>query len=377
MKNISKILLNIILIITLSINIINKLYDNRIVIIALVIYLAINLAIDGYRRTNKRDLGLSLAVVALGCFFTISSFYFMGTFSEFSRNYSFILYSYIKPITWIGVFLIVILTELIRYIAIQAPKGSKRTTKIIYISLFIIFILLDLSLSRKIINVGSFNSMYEFFSLTLCASLTKNIFLMWLTHKYGYIPCLVYRVIIDLYVYFLPIIPKCNMLIQACMFMLLPFILYKVIESFRTERDIPKANDMRKRKFDRIETAILIVFFCILAGLVSREFKYSMIAVGSGSMTGTIDKGDAIIYERYKGEPLHEGDIIVFKIENTLIVHRINKKVFLDEEYAYMTKGDFNKSIDNWIVESDMIVGKVVKKIPYIAWPSVWINENY
>ena len=48
-----------------------------------------------------------------------------------------------------------------------------------------------------------------------------------------------------------------------------------------------------------------------------------MIAVGSGSMTGTIDKGDAIIYERYNGEVLHEGDIIVFKIDNTLIVQGI------------------------------------------------------
>ena len=377
MKNMSKILLNIILIITLSINIINKLYDNRIVILALIIYLGINLALDGYRKPNKRNLGQTLAVVILGCFFTISSFYFMGTFSEFSRNYAYIFYTYIKPLTWIGVFTTVILTEIIRYITVSAPKGSKATTKIIYISLFIIFVLLDLSLSRKIINVGSFNSLYEFFSLTLCASLTKNIFLMWLTKKYGYIPCLTYRIIIDLYVYFLPIVPKCNMLIQACMFMLLPFIMYKIIDSFRTERQVPKANDLRKRKFDRIETAILIVFFLILAGLVSREFKYSMIAVGSGSMTGTIDKGDAVIYERYNGEPLHEGDIIVFKIENTLIVHRINKKVFLDEEYAYITKGDYNKSIDNWIVESDMIVGKVVNKVKYIAWPSVWINENY
>jgi signal peptidase I len=178
-------------------------------------------------------------------------------------------------------------------------------------------------------------------------------------------------------VYFLPIVPKANMLIQACMFMILPFILYKFVDGTRKERNIPKAKDVRKRWWDRVETAILLIVFTILAGLVSREFKYSMIAVGSGSMSGTIEKGDAIIYQKYKGELLHEGDIIVFKIDNTLIVHRINKKFFLGEEYVYMTKGDANSSVDNWIVESNMIVGRVEKRIRYIAWPSVWINENY
>ena len=377
MKNISRILLNIILIITLSINIFNKLYDNRIVIIALLIYLVLNVLLDGYRRPNKRDLNSTLLIIGLGTILTISTFYFMGTMSEFSKNYSFILYKYLKPTVWIGIFIIVILTEFIRYITCTAPKGSKLTTKITYISLFIIFVLLDLCLSKKVLNVSSFNNMYEFFALTLCSSLTKNIFLMWVTRKNGYIPCLLYRVIIDLYVYFLPIVPKANMLIQACMFMLLPFILYKFIDGLRAEREIPKAKEVRRRIWDRIETAILLTVFVILAGLVSREFKYSMIAVGSGSMTGTINKGDAIIYEKYNGEVLHEGDIIVFKIDNTLIVHRINKKFFLGDEYAYMTKGDFNKSVDNWIVESNMIVGRVHKRIKYIAWPSVWINENY
>jgi signal peptidase I len=159
--------------------------------------------------------------------------------------------------------------------------------------------------------------------------------------------------------------------------MLLPFILYKVIDGLKVEREMPKASDIRKRNWDRIETVILLTIFIILAGLVSREFKYSMIAVGSGSMTGTVNKGDAIIYERYNGQILHEGDIIVFKIDNTLIVHRIYKKFFLGDEYAYMTKGDANQSVDNWIVESNMVVGQVKKRVKYIAWPSVWINENY
>ena len=377
MKNISKLLLNIILIITLSINIFNKLYDNKIVILALLIYGVINLLIDGYRRPNKRDLGNITLIVTIGCFFTISFYYFLGTFTEFSKNYAFILYKYLKTSAFLSVILIVILTELIRYITMQAPKGSKRFSRIINISLFIIFVLIDVCISQKVLNTSSFTTFYEFFALTFCASVTKNVFLMWLTYKYGYIPCIIYRVMIDLYVYFLPVVPKANMLLQAVLFMLMPFILYKIIDSVVKERALPKANDIAKKRIDRLESVFLIIIFAILASLVSREFKYSMIGVGSGSMTGTINKGDAIIYEKYDGRYLNEGEIIVFKIENTMIVHRIHKRFLANDTYYYMTKGDYNENVDNWVVEPDMILGVVKQRVLWIAWPSVWISEKY
>ena len=377
MKNIIKIILNIFLIIALSINMLTKNYNTLIVIIALLIYGAIMFFLDGYRSFNRRNMWSVLLTIFLGCFLTISFFYMLGAFNEFVRNLSFIGYKYLKTSAWISVFVVIILTEFIRYLVMDAPKGNKRTEIITYILLFIVFVLIDLNISYKVINIKDFNSIYELFALTLCPSLTKNIFLVWTTKKYGYIPCLLYRVLIDLYIYYIPVVPKSNMLIQACMFMLLPFILYKILDGLEKERDLPKAGEKVKRGFDRIETVILLIIFVFLAGMVSREFKYSMIGVGSESMTGTIYKGDAIIYERYKGQPLNEGDIIVFRIDNVLIVHRINKRIFVDEEYGYITKGDFNASADNWVVESNMIVGVYKQKIRYIAWPSVWINEHF
>jgi len=45
-----------------------------------------------------------------------------------------------------------------------------------------------------------------------------------------------------------------------------------------------------------------------------------MLAVGSESMTGAINKGDAIIYEKYKkNDALKEGEVIVFK-KNDIIL---------------------------------------------------------
>ena len=104
-----------------------------------------------------------------------------------------------------------------------------------------------------------------------------------------------------------------------------------------------------------------------------------MIAIGSGSMTGTINKGDAIIYQVYDEDKmdLKEGDVIVFNKQNVSIVHRIIKVYSIDGKDAYQTKGDANESADNWIVSQEEVQGIVKKRIILIAWPSVLLNELF
>lgn len=116
----------------------------------------------------------------------------------------------------------------------------------------------------------------------------------------------------------------------------------------------------------------------MLVILVSREFEYAMIAIGSGSMTGSINKGDAVIYKRYdETKDLEAGDIIVFNKDNMIVIHRIVKRYTIYGEEVYQTKGDANESADNWIVKQDDIVGTVEMRIPLIAWPSVLVNSSY
>ena len=50
----------------------------------------------------------------------------------------------------------------------------------------------------------------------------------------------------------------------------------------------------------------------MIIALVSCRFKYGILVIGSGSMTGSIDMGDAVIFERYDGGSIDVGDVIVF-----------------------------------------------------------------
>ena len=74
--------------------------------------------------------------------------------------------------------------------------------------------------------------------------------------------------------------------------------------------------------------------------LMSCKFQYGMLVIGSGSMSGEIEKGDAIIYRQYKEKDIAIGDIVVFEKDNSRIVHRIVDIKQSDGIVKYYTKGD-------------------------------------
>ena len=101
-----------------------------------------------------------------------------------------------------------------------------------------------------------------------------------------------------------------------------------------------------------------------------------MLVVGSESMTGTLNKGDAIIYTRYnEGENINTGDIIVFEKDDIKIVHRVEKQRLMKEEIRYYTKGDSNKESDDEYIKREDILGKVNFRIPYIGYFTLWVND--
>jgi signal peptidase I len=123
--------------------------------------------------------------------------------------------------------------------------------------------------------------------------------------------------------------------------------------------------------------SILLGLVLIINILVSCSFTYNMIAIGSGSMSPKIDKGDAVIYEKFDGKNMpKKGQILVFHKNKKIIVHRIIDVVDINEkEKIYYTKGDNNDSPDGYPIETKDIVGVVKTRIKYIGIPSVYISE--
>lgn len=111
--------------------------------------------------------------------------------------------------------------------------------------------------------------------------------------------------------------------------------------------------------------------------LISCRFKYGVIVIATESMTGSINKGDAVIYETYDGEPISEGEVVIFDSDGDAVVHRVVKIERINGECRYYTKGDANDSLDSGYITDTDIIGTVAVLVPYLGYPSVWINEAF
>lgn len=329
----------------------------------------------GYRKIDKRDYKYKLILVAGLTFMLQSILYLVGTKTGYISNYSSMFKSYVEKSVIVLVFLTVVTRELIRYLVINARTNKKWQSILLQTLLIIMCILVDLAIAPKIYTFTSFTLVYEFLAMFLIPSASKNILLNYLSIIGGYPITFVYVLIMDLYIYFLSVKPELNMLLEAVILLVFPYVVYNYVKELNNRRTVTKKRE--KKKENKIVTAISTIIFVILVCLVSREFKYSMIGIGSESMTGTINKGDAIIYKRYEKDEDVKNKVIVFKRNNVMIVHRVIKVYTLDGEYVYQTKGDANESADNWLVEQSDVLGIVEKRVPFIAWPSVILGEIF
>ncbi len=377
-KYITQLILELVLASLLFFNVfVSKSLDTTLCLISLSVFLILTVLLKQFKKPVLRNKIDGLLVVLGTTIILMGAFYMLGFKTGFSNSYSSIFKNYISPIAWIKVFLIVGLSELIRYVVVNIECRKKFFNFSYQALMVIILFFVEMNIATKSYNFSSFNQLYEFFALIFVQSISKNLLLNYVTKRYGIKPCLCYRLIMDLYIYILPIVPKINVFIEGVILLVFPYVVYSLLKSLENHN---KLEPIRKtKKHNKISTIIFSVVFAVLVALVSREFEYAMIAIGSGSMTGTVNKGDAIVYKKYHQDTdtLKEGDIIVYVKENVTIVHRIYRIYNLDGETVYQTKGDYNENADNWVVKKGDITGMVKFRVLLIAWPSVYLNEIF
>lgn len=381
-KFLIQLLIEIILIIILFIkNFIDKKVSLILIIILLGLFLLENIFINKKKYQKSRKTKDAIFII-FGCsILLIGIMYLIGYITGFNVNYKYIFKNYLEKKVFIETIIIILLSEFLRREILLFKTKNKYQKLIKNLLLIILLVLIDCSISDVSKDFKTFSQFYDYFGLIIVSSISKNIFLNYVVDKYGINTSLVYRLVMDIKIFFLPVTPKFNVFIESAIYLIYPYILYTVINNMLEDKELENA---KKKKNNVILDIPFYIFGIIIVMLVSREFTYSMIAIGSGSMTGEFSKGDAVIYKRYDkkdstitSKKLVKGDIIVFNMKDRVVVHRINDIYKLYGEDVYITKGDANESIDNWVVTQKDIIGVVKKKIKFIAWPSVWLSENF
>ena len=339
--------------------------------IFLIILFIVSILMYGFASSKlnpikKKVVIVTLIIVIIGIVVT----YAIGAFVGFLKNgYSQTPKNIIKNI-FIPIF-IILFTEMFRYNIIRANKNRFRVIAIVTVLLTILEIQMSLATDIK----WGFIEIFIAVTTTILPCLAKNMMLSYLSYNIGYQPCLIYKLVLDIYIYLVPYVPNFGDYLNSMFGLIMPMMVFSYTASLIDEHQDGIKQEFISKKSRIIETPIYLVIFVFIV-LISRVFPIFMIGIGSESMTGSINKGDAVIAYKSIGEPkINENDVIVFEVPGKILIHRVVEIEEIDGIKYYRTKGDANGTRDNFDVTIDKIYGKVKYRIPYLAIPSVILTE--
>lgn len=342
----------------------------------LIIVSFIAIFLLGFKKDKKTFLKKNVfKIVIIQVLFYFSLIYAAGLSLGYLKN----AYS-LKPLMIVNNILvpivIVVTTEILRYVILSDSKDKSNFSKMIIVISMLAFAFLDISFKIRLNSFSSSASIFKVTTSIILPSLAKNMMLTYLTYQVGYKPSLLYRLVLDLYVYLVPIFPDLNEYIMSMLGILLPFFVYQY-----TSREIKEYYNGAEYKYNvhmfKPSDLGLIIVSSVLICLISGIFPIYLLGIATGSMEPKVNVGDAVIVnKKVDDESIKVGDIIVYDNRGLSIVHRvIEKKKDDNGKYIYITKGDANNSDDGIDLTIDNIIGKVIVKIPYIGYPSVWASK--
>ena len=312
---------------------------------------------------NKREVLLLCAVIGV---LYVVAIQLSGMFFEFYKNpYFGISIALLK--TALPVAIIIISTEIIRCVLL-AQKN-----RFVDIIAFLSCVIAEVLIFSNLVGINTFNHFMDLVGMTLVPAISANILYHYVSRRYGALPNIAYRMITTLYIYFVPTETGMNDALIACIKIFVPIVMLTIISALYEKK---KKNALRKGSKISFVAAVLTAVICLsVSMLISCQFRFGALVIATESMTGEINKGDMIIYERYDDQKIKEGQVIVFEKDRSLIVHRV---IEIDNQYGelrYYTKGDANEDADVGFITAENIVGTTDIKLPFVGYPTLWLRE--
>lgn len=318
--------------------------------------------VDNINKKNIIILVLVLSIIHIGFL------YFIGIWAGFYKNSNSLnfttLYTSILPYA-----IIAICSEIIRKIFIT--RQNKKNIIIVTIAL----ILAEVTAYFTQYSIKTLSDILVLIGYISLPAISTNILCNYMVKRYGLIPNIIYRIITSVYIYIFTILPDIYIFFQSVYRMVYPYFVYMILSRYFENNKFEKAIKNKKRNL--IMFCICTIIIVVYIMLVSCEFKYGILVVGSSSMAGVIDKGDAVVYEQYKNQPLEKGQVIVFIKDNKKMIHGIEDIQIRNDETIYYTKGSNNQQQDEGYRTTNDIIGVVKFKIIKIGWPTIWVNDLF
>ncbi len=346
----------------------NAQLQKNLLTIFLIIYTILVIKLINFQKVgniNKKKI----VILILGLsFIHVFFLYLIGIYVGFYKNTN--SFSRIRFFNTILPYItIVICSEIIRQIFIIKEKKSH------LIILTTGLILAEITTYLAQYQIETLNETLILIGYVSFPAISTNLLCNYIIKRYGLIPNLIYRIITTIYIYLFPLLPNIYIFFQSIYRIIYPYIIYIILDGFFEKSTFKKVTKNKKISF--ISLFISIVFVTSIVMLISCKFRYGILVVGSSSMAGTINKGDAVVFEQYHKQSLEKGQIIVFVKDNIKTIHCIEAIQIKNNETIYYTKGTNNQQQDEGYRTNQDIIGIVKFKIPGIGWPTIWLNDLF
>ena len=327
------------------------------------------LKFDRRKERLSKDVVLIVSIAVLLYWLVI---YIVGYFSGFLINSYQRTFWGISKNLFFG-FGLIIITELIRHMLLR-----RRTTKMKLIVLSVIALsMVEIATKFSIGQLDSNTQILKLFFSVVVPIFSKNVLLTYITLKTGFVGSTIYRTLMELPLYVVPIIPNLGYYIENLIITILPLIILLIIYKIYYSSDDKIASSRMYSKLNKLSSifyAFIIVVLLTIVILVSGIGRYIVYTIGSASMEKTINVGDVVVIDK-KDKEFVENDIIAFYHNDVILVHRIISIYEDDFGIYYQTKGDNNDDADSWLVKEADVVGQYRMRIRWVGWPTVKLNE--
>lgn len=327
------------------------------------------LKFDRRKERLSKDIILIVSIAVLLYWLVI---YIVGYFSGFLINSYQRSFWGISKNLFFG-FGLIIITELIRHMLLR-----RRTTRMKLVVLSVIALsMIEIATRFSIGQLDNNTQILKLFFSVVVPVFSKNVLLTYITLKTGFVGSTIYRTLMELPLYVVPIIPNLGYYIENLIITILPLIILLIIYKIYYSSDDKIASSRMYSKLNKLSSifyAFIIVVLLTIVILVSGIGRYIVYTIGSASMEKTINVGDVVVIDK-KDKEFVENDIIAFYHNDVILVHRIISIYEDDFGIYYQTKGDNNDDADSWLVKEADVVGQYRMRIRWVGWPTVKLNE--
>jgi len=365
-------------------------------VIAYVVARILSVVTEDFVISNEMNLGI------WGILFLIGIFVTRGSYNRYLDQYDKIQTTFIVVVAYLMVYFvlglfvgyqynaysmtprgllhntimfmpIVIFQEYIRQVFTSYSNGNSKALAFITI----LFILISINFNSLRSDFRTAEAGFKFVCSDLIPLVASNFVFTYLSYISSFKPPMIYRLLITASTIYLPILPNLNWFYTGLFGILVPMILYVLVNyaQAKLERKLTWREEKKSRPITYVP--VLVIGFLIV-GFVIGLFKYQPVAVISDSMLPVFARGDMIIVEKFekdKVDQIQVDDIIKFAVDNYYVIHRVHAIEETDKGLVFTTKGDNNNAPDSKPVYPEQIQAIYRGHVKYLGFPSVWLSE--